>query len=326
MWGGNEAKLMLGKFVDFLNKFQVKLPDDSSLVAHLKNLVQKKHRKRRIESILRMPYEFVVGMLGHLTVGRPTYIPEEDWDYLIVLDACRHDTMESVLGTKVPFVYSPGSNTEDWVKANFVRHPEKRNLGDTVLVTASGFNSEEYFRFKEWEFPYYENFAFWSLQAKKDKPGIFEGTYMTPWEMVKKACSLLATGKYTGKRMMVHFIQPHFPPLTGYDKLKFDHPDAPGQFRAYWDLVETGEISVELAREFYEENLILVLDWVFRLVDVLPGKVVITADHGNLFGEYGLFAHPRLCVPELRKIPWLEMEGGGKDPATVLKQMEDAGL
>jgi hypothetical protein len=32
---------------------------------------------------------------------------------------------------------------------------------------------------------------------------------------------------------------------------------------------------------------------------------VITADHGNLLGEYGLYAHPaKVAVKKLRRVPW----------------------
>ncbi|MFQ5885465.1 MAG: hypothetical protein ACE5IO_10250, partial [Thermoplasmata archaeon] len=68
----------------------------------------------------------------------------------------------------------------------------------------------------------------------------------------------------------------------------------------------------------------LALDWVMRLVQVLKGRVVITSDHGNLFGEYGLFRHPRgLYLPELTQVPWLELQGGEKNPAELLNVIEE---
>lgn len=36
-------------------------------------------------------------------------------------------------------------------------------------------------------------------------------------------------------------------------------------------------------------------------------KVVITADHGEAFGEYNIHRHPLgIPIPELRRVPWVE--------------------
>ena len=70
------------------------------------------------------------------------------------------------------------------------------------------------------------------------------------------------------------------------------------------------KLGVEKLRRAYEENLKLVLSYVNELVSYLrrEGLVVITADHGELLGERGLFGHPeRVRVPELVEVPWLEI-------------------
>jgi hypothetical protein len=65
----------------------------------------------------------------------------------------------------------------------------------------------------------------------------------------------------------------------------------------------------------YEKNLRIVLECVQELLDYLQGKIVVTADHGELLGENGQFFHPgfenRQFVESRHKklieIPWLEI-------------------
>jgi len=59
----------------------------------------------------------------------------------------------------------------------------------------------------------------------------------------------------------------------------------------------------------YQINLDLVLRYVARLIKHLyGGKIVITADHGELLGEHGLYGHsPGLKFPQLVEVPWFEV-------------------
>jgi len=69
------------------------------------------------------------------------------------------------------------------------------------------------------------------------------------------------------------------------------------------------EIGVEGSRKAYENNLRIVLHYVNELIKNLHGKIVITADHGELLGERG-YGHPmRRRFPELIEVPWLEISG-----------------
>ncbi len=46
--------------------------------------------------------------------------------------------------------------------------------------------------------------------------------------------------------------------------------------------------------------------WIEELVSDLPGKAVIIADHGQLFGEMGMFSHPFAHIPTSIEVPWLK--------------------
>lgn len=70
-------------------------------------------------------------------------------------------------------------------------------------------------------------------------------------------------------------------------------------------LRKLGEEEVHLA---YEETLLYVLKYVSELVDNLRGKIVITADHGELLGEGGEYGHATGPTSKLLEIPYFEVK------------------
>lgn len=66
--------------------------------------------------------------------------------------------------------------------------------------------------------------------------------------------------------------------------------------------------NMEVVWEAYLDNLRFALDHVGRLIDNYDGeRTVITADHGDLFGEWGLYSHNcGILHPNLRRVPWVE--------------------
>jgi len=62
-------------------------------------------------------------------------------------------------------------------------------------------------------------------------------------------------------------------------------------------------------RQAYRENLEIVLSHVAELCNELPGKILITSDHGELLGEGGLYSHPCGCRhPLLVEVPYFEVK------------------
>ncbi len=58
------------------------------------------------------------------------------------------------------------------------------------------------------------------------------------------------------------------------------------------------------------------MEEVKRLERELPGRVVLTADHGEAFGEYGLYAHcKQLRIEALVKVPWVILKDEARRPA-----------
>jgi hypothetical protein len=82
-----------------------------------------------------------------------------------------------------------------------------------------------------------------------------------------------------------------------------------------WNLVEAGELDLETAMRAYRENLEMAMPSVEELADYFEGKTVITADHGELFGERAWpllspqYGHPnKVWTRHLTRVPWHVVE------------------
>lgn len=51
-----------------------------------------------------------------LSKTKAVKVIEEDWNYLIILDACRYDTFLEVIDEKAKYVISDGTSTQEWLK------------------------------------------------------------------------------------------------------------------------------------------------------------------------------------------------------------------
>ncbi|WP_459191542.1 hypothetical protein [Halosimplex sp. J119] len=123
--------------------------------------------------------------------------------------------------------------------------------------------------------------------------------------------------EYPQKRLIGHFIQPHYP-FIGETGSQLAHRTLHGEgeiedpgdtSESIWARLQKGEVEEDKVWEAYRENLELVIPHLQSLVEELDGKTVITSDHGNAFGRFGQYGHPtRRFLEELVKVPWLEIE------------------
>jgi hypothetical protein len=61
-------------------------------------------------------------------------------------------------------------------------------------------------------------------------------------------------------------------------------------------------------RRHYEENLRLALEEAATLAEEIDGEVVVTSDHGEAFGEQGVWEHHvETHIPALVEVPWLRL-------------------
>jgi hypothetical protein len=124
----------------------------------------------------------------------------------------------------------------------------------------------------------------------------------TPRKVTDRAISVMRSQSH--KRVIVHYLRPHSPyyaralreerDLLEHEMNPFDH------------LKQTGD------RETVYNNYLSELRWVLTDIGILlqnvdADKVVITADHGEAFGEFGGYGHgPGSLHPHVRKVPWVE--------------------
>jgi len=256
--------------------------------------------------------------------NRGVFVYDENWDNLIILDACRFDTFKELnaIDGKLESRISRGSATPDFLLENFSKHPTRSSFKDVVYVAGNPFvnwllQDKFYKIYPVWDYGWDENLL-----------------TVTPEKVVAEA--LKARRQYQDKRLIIHFMQPHFPPLVGRPKGDtgiagmrkaarenididpFTFVKRKGVSPEFWDttcdgLLARGELSKQEVVALYKENLRIVLSHVTDLVKQLPGTTVVSSDHGNLFGErpglaypFTTYGHPRrLRVGRLIQVPWL---------------------
>ncbi len=313
----DSAKLAMKKVVRICDLLTLPIPENSSFLRRADN---PRFRRWVLHKLGQNIYSRVIGAYGRAFSEKPTLITDKEWDHLIVLDACRYDTFVHVWHQlvdshiEVPYIISPGSDTFSWVKANLVRNPDKGALENVVWVTANPIASKEFFQMHDWTFPLADCVSVWRFGWDEELDTV------GPWDVVKAVREFdgFHDRAKTDRRFLIHFLQPHAPfigdPSGCIDRATrqriFEtHEYHPGN--VIWWLLRDGEISLRKVKKAYEANVQLALKLALKLVKVLAGRVVITADHGNLFGEYGLLHHPPgVHVPELVKVPWFEIQGG----------------
>lgn len=213
---------------------------------------------------------------------------DEDWDYLIILDACRYDAFEQTnwIDGDLSKKTSPGTATYEWRDKTFDKYH-----GNTIYISANpyiskrdGFDPDDYF--------YKTRQLF--LNDEYQEAGITK-----PEAVTNEA--LQTHADYPNKKLIIHYMQPHDPFIAepqismkaGDVEEVHDHFKQDNSWKAYIANLERALRSIE------------------DLLDELEGKIVITADHGECFGELGLTRHTDVVyIDALTDIPWLEIDNG----------------
>jgi len=270
-------------------------------------------------------------------------IPNEEWDNLVILDACRYDMFrqQSNIGGELTNRTSKGSNTPEFLKSNF----EERDLSDTVYVTANPqinvhLTGEFFEVINVWE-------DYWDEEQNTVLPDVMANETIKAYE------------SYPNKRLIAHFIQPHYPfigeigqdELTPHSGMEISKKMAAGKEavrnqQSIWEQLYEGTVQVDKVWDAYKENLDIVLPHVERLVDTFDEYTVVTSDHGNALGERTwpiptkIYGHPLgIRMPELTNVPWLvtnkdvrkEVVAGESSQAVtdnqneVIQRLEDLG-
>lgn len=295
----------------------------------LRDFVEKSRREFRREGVTALSdicKDFsasAVAKLPYLNrIGTNVY--HEDWDVLLILDACRLDLYRETIREDVGDIWSVGSSSEEWMRNTFAN----RDTGGTAYVTGNIF-SRDYLNPDD----FYELEQVWEYGWDDDIGSI------PPRPITNEAIRIWR--KLDPERMIVHYMQPHFPAIGSkidvggqIEKAEFG---APG--RDFWLTLRRGDISVEDAWQAYRDNLEYVFEDVKIVMNNVDGTVAVSADHGNAFGEWGTYGHPAgLQIPSLRRVPWdsytctdkntytpEQLEKGEATPQEVKKRLGDLG-
>ncbi len=234
----------------------------------------------------------------------PDPVLDADWDALVVLDACRADLFAEVAADAAyDFLpedpgsrTSPASSSVEWMESVFGGAPDGA-LADVAYVTGNPYSASkiDHGRFHSVE-------EVWRY-AWDDALGTIPPRPVTD--------AAVRTGRETdADRLLVHYMQPHFPSVAAREQRSegVELDEFGDDEMSVWDDLRFGRRSEADAWQSYRENLELVLDDLELLFANLDAdRVVVTADHGNAFGEHHLYGHPGgVDVPVLREVPWCE--------------------
>jgi hypothetical protein len=276
---------------------------------------------------------------------------ESEWDYCIVLDACRFDVFSEVYDEYVEGSLekrkSIGSSTPEWAYRTFTDTHDIAYFSGNPFINSLGIPLNEL----KWGASCdYEWTATDHITEVVDvwKHGWDDDLGTVPPQGIRESFEQRQDIVEDSERTVLHYMQPHAPYLAREsggklgqireginrqaesdgdqgrlaavgDKIrpKIESVLEGSQFvqkAGLWfelnptDLVRDG--TRETAMEYHEQNLRIALEDIAEFVDDLEGDVVITADHGEAFGEEGVWEHHiETYIPSLVEVPWLEVEG-----------------
>jgi hypothetical protein len=238
-------------------------------------------------------------------------VVEQDWDNLLLLDGCRYDIFaeEITFDGDLRSLRSAGSTSYEY----FVNNYDGRSFPEIAYVTAN----THFHRI---------NAEFADIVPVREF--LWDEDIMTVPPDLLTEYVLDHADRYEDKRLIVHFMQPHMPFLTrteagierhplsagsGVHKHSVSSENAETDMDAWWLRLERGEITREAAYEAYRTTLQIVLEEIKPLLSELQGKTVVSADHGNVFGENQLYGHPKYRAhPKLVEVPWFINHGARK--------------
>lgn len=273
-----------------------------------------------------------------------TNIFERDWDICIILDTCRVDALRAV-ANDYPFldgvnsITSVGGSSPEWIAATFHRNWLKK-ISNTAYLASNGYahvilenraridetipdelnvslpNSFEWVG-TDWDFVdasdlgYLEHIWEYEPKGKSGELGHAEG-HSPPRYVTDRAIEVTRNDDFD--RLVLHYNQPHSPYTARAIKegrSLQEHEKQPFEY-----LRRTGDRKT--VYEAYLNELRYVLDDVGLLLNnVNADRVVITADHGEAFGEYEIYAHTVGSLhPAVRKVPWAVTSGTDNESYT----------
>lgn len=234
-------------------------------------------------------------------------IYNSEWNILVVLDACRYDVFKEKYGKmfNVEAVKSLGSCTVEWFKNTF-----DKKIENSIYVSGNPYvnsYSVEVSRYKYRALDFFDKIInVWDFGWSQ-----INGIYtVDPAEVYRYAT--IVSKLYPRSKIVVHFLQPHapYPMCSKFRKYFENRKNAPDL--KFWDAIRKGVLNITRSelKECYIRNLEWVMKYVLKLISKAKNKtVIITADHGEGFGENNIYNHPcGVKTIELTTVPWVRVE------------------
>lgn len=265
-------------------------------------------------------------LTAHRTPTQLGRLEAIDWDVLVVLDSCRHDVLSEVADWPIDAAITPETSTGQWL-------PEVSESGIFEGVHVASANGQ---------------YARADVGAASIEP-LWESAWdadlgNAPPEPVFDAIEeYLADGNTP---VVGHTLPPHAPyigtldgkwfPLQPELDIQGRRTDAEDDIDMSWqEAMARGRVPLEDARRAYRAAVKGVWD---ALVPYLSRwlqdgrEVVVTADHGELFGgrrDWWLYEHPGGCfIDPLCKVPFVHFPTdwrSGPPPSSVSEHLRALG-
>ncbi|WP_410764638.1 hypothetical protein [Haloferax sp. DFSO60] len=251
-------------------------------------------------------------------------IHECDWDTLIILDACRYDLFEECypefdLSGTLSKRTSLESGTPGFLRENF----GDEDFHDVVYVTGNAYVSTLLSSNQ-----FHDVIPAWKDNWDDDVQTV---TPEAMGEVAKRVAE-----EYPDKRLIFHFVQPH-EPFIGEKRVGIREQsairqqalgkEAPAHAKrkpTAFEQLDRGKLTKQAVWDAYRSNLERALPVVSDLLTEIDGKTVVTADHGNSFGEFAkpfpirVYGHPLgIYIPSLTEVPYFEYQNGERRDITA---------
>lgn len=258
----------------------------------------------------RTAVKFFLGWVdGRINFG--TNIFDHDWDTLIVLDACRYDLFKTFAPrhdvyedfSAISSIRSIASMTPIWLQRTFENAPAGL-VSSTHYVSGAG-QSERCLG----DFDLHQIDHVWKYAMDPE-------TGQTRPEAITDA-AIDAIHSSSADRIVVHYPDPHAPFLHCIGKYESRGIEQ-GDTQNIWTGLKEGRFDKDEIWTDYGQNLLRILDEVETIVQDVEGDIVITSDHGNAMGEWGVYGHPaHVPIAVIRQVPWVKTQGKGNHTYTI---------
>jgi len=256
-----------------------------------------------------------------------TNVFDREWDLMVILDACRVDAMRAVADEYefiegVESMTSVGSTSFEWMDHTFTTE-YRDEIRETAYLSQNSFTDKvpgggytgqvpipfgpaEYDTVEREDYGHLEEL--WRAEFEADSEWSLSSDVVTrvhPRHATER--TIRAGRELDTDRLLVHYMYPHDP-----------YPMAPEKLQPRFDdALKNGTATRAEVWEAYLGNLRVVLDQVAVLLENVDAeKAVLTADHGEAFGERNFYRHPVACpLSCVRQVPWVETSAS--DAGTV---------